>query len=87
MATYKVTNKFTAGAYHSQSFNTEAAPGPSRYQKDWTVSGRYDFGQYIYAKAEEHFIDGTLAMYDTTLNPHGLQPDTRLTALKIGVNF
>jgi hypothetical protein len=51
------------------------------------VSGRYDINPYLYAKAEEHFIDGTEQSYDVTLNPNGLKPDTRLTVLKIGINF
>jgi hypothetical protein len=41
----------------------------------------------VYAKAEEHFIDGTSVGRDIDLNPHGLKPDTKLTILKIGVSF
>jgi hypothetical protein len=87
MATYKLTGKLTGGLYNSQYFDHAAPLGPARYSKDWAVSGRYDFNQYLYAKAEEHFIDGTDIGYDTTLNPNGLKPDTRLTVLKIGVSF
>jgi hypothetical protein len=93
MATYKVTSKLTAGLYDTQSFNRQAALGPARYLKDWAISGRYDFGQYIYAKAEEHIYDGTQIGYDYTLNPPtaglptGLEPNTHLTILKIGVSF
>jgi hypothetical protein len=87
MATYKLTQKFSAGLYDSQYFSRNTPLGPARYSKDWTVGGRYDFNQYIYAKAEEHFIDGTAIGYDVTLNPMGLKPDTRLTVLKIGVSF
>jgi hypothetical protein len=61
--------------------------GPARYSKDWTISGRYDFSQYLYAKAEEHIIDGTGIGYDTDLNPNGLKPSTKLTILKVGVSF
>ncbi len=87
MASYKLTAKITAGVYDSQQFNRQAPLGPARYSKDWTVSGRYDFSQYLYAKAEEHIIDGTAIGYDTDLNPNGLKPNTKLTILKVGVSF
>jgi hypothetical protein len=87
MASYKLTGKLTAGAYHGQYISRTAALGPAKYSKDWTVSGRYDFSQFLYAKAEQHFIDGTAEGYDITLNPNGLQPNTRLTILKMGVSF
>lgn len=87
MASYKVTGKLTAGVYDSQYFDTATPLGPARYQKDWDISGRYDFNQYIYAKAEQHFLNGTGLSFDTTLNPVGLKPTTKLTVLKIGVSF
>jgi hypothetical protein len=87
MATYKVTGKLTLGAYNSEMVDHAAALGPARYSKDWTVSGRYDFNQFLYAKAEEHFIEGTEQDYDADLNPNGLKPNTKLTVLKIGVIF
>jgi hypothetical protein len=87
MASYKLTDKFTAGVYDSQYFDRSFALGPERYSKDWAISGRYDLNQYLYAKAEEHFIQGTAIGYDNTLNPNGLKPNTKLTVLKIGVSF
>jgi hypothetical protein len=87
MASYKLTDKLTAGVYHGQYISRSTALGPARYSKDWTVSGRYDFNQYLYAKAEEHFIEGTAIGYDANLNPGGLQPNTKLTILKMGVSF
>jgi hypothetical protein len=87
MASYKLTAKITAGVYDSQQFNRQAPLGPARYSKDWAISGRYDFSQYLYAKAEEHIIDGTAIGYDTDLNPNGLKPNTKLTILKVGVSF
>jgi hypothetical protein len=87
MASYKLTSKLTAGVYDSQSVNHQAELGPARYSKDWAISGRYDFNQYLYAKAEQHIIDGTSVGYDTTLNPNGLKPNTKLTIFKIGVSF
>jgi hypothetical protein len=87
MASYKVTDKFTVGTYDSQDFSTVSPLGPARYSKDWVASTRYDFTQYLYAKAEEHFIQGTAQDYDTDLNPAGLKPATKLTVLKVGVSF
>jgi hypothetical protein len=93
MASYKLTGKLTGGIYHTQFFNYKAPLGPARYSKDWAFSARFDFSQYLYAKAEQHFINGTAIGYDTTLNPPtaqlptGLQPTTRLTILKMGVTF
>jgi hypothetical protein len=89
MASYKVTDKLTAGMYHSQQINRSMplSAGPSRFSKDWTLSGRYDFNQFLYAKAEEHFVNGTDIIYDADLNPNGLKPTTKLTILKVGVSF
>jgi hypothetical protein len=87
MATYKVTSKLSVGIYNSESINRKTPLGPARFSKDWAVSGRYDFNQFLYAKAEQHWIDGTSINYDATLNPNGLKPDTMLTILKAGVSF
>lgn len=87
MASYKFTDKLNVGLYQSEVVDRKAPLGPARYSKDWAVSGRYDFSGFIYAKAEQHFIDGTALGYDTQMNPNGLKPDTRLTVLKVGVNF
>ena len=87
MASYKVTNKFTAGIYHSQLFDHASSLGPGRFSKDWALNAHYDFNEFLYAKAEQHFIDGTGANVDPAMNPHGEKPDSRLTVLKIGVNF
>ena len=87
MASYKLTDKLTAGVYDSQSVDHQAALGVARHSFDWAISGRYDFNQYLYAKAEQHFINGTELDYDTDMNPNGLQTSTRLTILKIGVSF
>ena len=87
MASYKLTDKLTAGVYDSQYVDHQAALGPARYSKDWAVSGRYDFNQFLYAKVEQHFIQGTAISYDTDLNPGGLKPNTKFTILKVGVSF
>jgi len=86
MASYKVTPKLTAGFYESQNVDRQSLLGSSRYQKDFAASGSYDFNEFLYAKAELHFISGTGLGYDTTLNPD-LQPNTRLAAFKLGASF
>jgi hypothetical protein len=87
MASYKPTSKLTTGVYYSQVFDHGQPLGTTnRYQKDWAISGRYDFNEFIYAKAEQHFIDGTALSYDANLNPN-LKPNTHMTILKIGVSF
>jgi hypothetical protein len=87
MASYKLTSKLTVGGYYSQEFDHAAPLGQARYSKDWAFCGRYDFNEFIYAKAEEHLIRGTQQDFDTQLNPNGLQPSTKLAILKVGVSF
>jgi hypothetical protein len=86
MASYKITSKFTPGAYISQNADHQAPVSAGRHYNEWVVSGRYDFTEFLYAKAEEHFIDGTGLAFDGNFNPNP-QPKTSLTALKIGVSF
>ncbi len=86
MATYKLTEKLNAGAYYSQFFDRDAPLGDDRFSKDWTVSGRYDVNEFIYVKAEEHFIQGSALNLDPAHNT-SIQPHYDLTALKIGVSF
>ena len=88
MGTYKLTDKLSAGLYDSQFVNRQGVLGPTRDFFDWVFSGRYDFNQYIYAKAEQHLIAGTAtSVYDTTLNADGLKPSTKMTIFKVGVSF
>jgi|HubBroStandDraft_6_1064221.scaffolds.fasta_scaffold304725_2 hypothetical protein len=86
MATYKVTPKMTAGFYESQNSDHQAPLGSGRYQKEFVLSGRYDFNEFLYLKAEQHWIQGTGLGFDGNLNSN-LQPNTLLTALKLGVTF
>jgi hypothetical protein len=83
---YKVSSKFSAGAYYSSTTNHKAPLGSARYLRDWTVATRYDFNPYLYAKAEQHFIHGTAVGFNASDNP-SLQPTTRMTILKLGVSF
>jgi hypothetical protein len=83
MTSYKLTEKLSAGVYDTQTVNHQAALGPARYFKDWAISGRYDFNQFVYAKAEQHITDGTAVGFDAALNPNGLKTTTKLTVMKI----
>jgi hypothetical protein len=86
MASYHVTGKLSMGAYNSQFFDCDAPLGTDRFSKDWTISGRYDINEFIYIKADQHFIDGTALSLDGQRNPVQA-PVYRLTAFKIGVSF
>jgi hypothetical protein len=86
MGSYKVSSKLTAGAYYSSFINRSVPASSSRFQKDRTISARYDFNPFVYVKAEQHFIDGTAVGFNASDNPD-LQPTTRLTILKLGVSF
>ncbi len=87
MSSYKLAHRFTGGAYFSSVFDLKVASSSARYQKDWVVSGRYDLNSYVYLKAEEHFINGTLTGYTLSSNPAGLKPKTSLTLVNVGVSF
>jgi hypothetical protein len=78
--------KVTLGGYISQNADHQAPISSSRHYNEWVISGRYDFTEFLYVKAEEHFIHGTGLAFDMNLNPN-LQPNTNLTALKVGVTF
>ncbi|MGD0735664.1 MAG: hypothetical protein ABR976_10975 [Terracidiphilus sp.] len=86
MTSYKVTSKLSAGVYGSQVFDHDQPLGPDRYTKDWTISARYDVNEFIYLKAEQHFIEGTSLSFESVNNPV-LLPTSRLTALRVGVSF
>jgi hypothetical protein len=87
MASYRFTGKLAGGMYYSSSTDRKVPLGSSRYQKDWALAVRYDIGPYLYAKAEQHFIDGTEIGYSMTNNTNGLKANDRMTMLKVGVSF
>lgn len=92
MTSYRVSEKFQVGTYYSHFVDAGAGSDPSlvaNYQKDWTISSRYDFNSYFYAKLEEHFLHGedeNLGYYPDT-NPNGLKPRSNILAAKIGFSF
>lgn len=87
MGSYKLATKLTGGLYYSSAIDHEVKPSSRKYQKDWALSTRYDFNPFLYAKVEEHFVDGTLIGYSSSNNPNGLKPNTLMTFLKVGVSF
>ncbi len=87
MFSYRVSGKLSAGVYDSQWIDHQAALGPSRYSKDWAISGRYDFNSFLYAKGEEHIIEGTGQNLDHTMNPQGAKTSFLFSLLKLGVSF
>ena len=86
MASYKVTSKFSGGLYYSNLVDHHYPYLSNAYQKDWVVSGRYDFNSFVYAKVEEHWMDGTLNGFSSSDNAN-LKPNTKMTLLKMGVSF
>jgi hypothetical protein len=87
MASYKLTAKLTAGAYYSSTLDRKLPVSSARFQKDWVVSGRYELNQFLYVKAEQHFLNGTELGYSTSNNAGGIKPSTKLSVLKVGVSF
>jgi hypothetical protein len=88
MASYKISRNLSGGIYYSSVNNLQGAftGTGSRYQKDWTLNARYDFNTFLYAKAEQHIVDGTYTGFSTSDNA-SLKPNTRMTMLKLGVTF
>ena len=86
MASYKATSKLTGGLYYSSTLDHGMAVGPGRYQKDWALAARWDFNTFLYTKFEQHWMDGTQTGYSLLDNPN-LQPDMRMSLVKLGVSF
>ena len=52
-----------------------------------SMSVRKSDNPELYAKVEEHFIDGTNLNIDHALNLLGVMPTSKLTVFKLGVSF
>jgi hypothetical protein len=98
MTSYRPVDKLNIGAYYSSFFdlqgsnkdyfNTTQYPNffINRFQKDWTISGRYDINSYLYLKGEQHFLNGTnFGFLDVDNNV--LFNKSNMTMLKLGVSF
>ncbi len=88
MTAYRVLPKLQIGTYYSRYENKAADTTiPANYSKDWTISGRYDFNQYFYAKIEGHFVHGTALDYYVVNNPNGFKVNSNLLVAKFGFTF
>jgi hypothetical protein len=88
MTAYRVLPKLQIGTYYSNYENKAAdVTVPANYSKDWTVSGRFDFNQYFYAKVEGHVVHGTALDFYTINNPNGFKVNSNLLAAKLGFTF
>ena len=70
----------------SRNPSARSVAGTRRFQKDLTMAARYDFNPYLYAKFEQHFLNGAALGFNASDNPD-MQPTTRMTILKLGVSF
>jgi hypothetical protein len=88
MTSYRAMAKLQVGTYYSHYIDkTKDTTLPANYSKDWTISGRYDFNQYFYAKLEGHFVHGTAFNYYSVTNPNGYKTNSNLLAAKVGFDF
>ncbi|HEV2647260.1 MAG TPA: hypothetical protein VGU46_12920 [Acidobacteriaceae bacterium] len=86
MGSWRITSKLSGGLYFGSTVDHKADYGDARYAKDWALAARYDFNSFLYAKVEQHWIDGTdIAFY--AVNNDNIQPNTKMTLLKMGVSF
>jgi len=88
MTSYRLITKLQVGTYYSH-YNDKSKDTtlPANYSKDWTLSSRYDFNQYFYAKVEGHFVHGTALDFYTVNNPGGNKTNSNLLAVKAGFTF
>ncbi|WP_207679021.1 hypothetical protein [Desulfonema magnum] len=97
MISYRFTDWFEAGTYYSVYYpdpddrdgENQAAMGKPDYtawQKDWTLSTRFDITDFWLVKLEVHFIDGVALCADAD-NPDGYEKDWTLFAVKTTFNF
>jgi hypothetical protein len=88
MTSYRAKPKLQVGTYYSHYIDkSQDTTLPANYSKDWTISGRYDFNQYFYAKVEGHFVHGTALNFYSVTNPNGYKTNSKLLAAKVGFDF
>ena len=88
MISYRLTRKLQVGTYYSWYIDKALDTSqPANYQKDWAISGRYDFNQYFYGKLEGHFQHGNGLGYYASVNPNGLKPNSNMLAARVGFTF
>lgn len=97
-ATYRVTDRWTVGAYYSVYYDDlddrdgrrferdEGLPRYYQWQNDLTLSTRLDITDQWALKGEVHWLDGT-ALLLNQYNPDGPARESMFVALKTTFNF
>jgi hypothetical protein len=91
---YQFCDWFEAGTYYSVYYADRDDRdgdnlGPNDhmgYQKDWTISARFNVLSNMTLKFETHFIDGAALVYPHE-NPDGVEDSMVLFATKCSINF
>lgn len=97
LISYRFTDWFEAGVYYSVYYpdmddrdgDNQVAMGLPDYtawQKDLTISTRFDMTDFWLVKLEVHFMDG-VALCTVVDNPDGFEKDWMLFAVKTSFNF
>lgn len=87
----RLNDKFELGTYYSSQENKNPAAGSAdalNHNRDWAFSVRYDINDHILVKAEYHYVDGRMNVFNTprTPNPHMVDTSS-LFALKTTLSF
>lgn len=94
---YRFTDWFELATYYSVYYDdlddrdgseleSMGLPKYLAWQKDWTVTTRFDVSEYWLIKGEIHFIDGTALLLNQH-NPEGTERDAVLFAIKATYSF
>jgi hypothetical protein len=94
---YRFTDWFELATYYSvydddlddrdgSELESMGMPKHLAWQKDWTVTTRFDISEYWLIKVEFHFIDGTALLLNQH-NPEGVERNSVLFAVKATYSF
>ena len=86
MGSFRIARAVNAGSYFSRTVDEKIPSGPARYQNDTALTVRYDINAYLYAKLEQHFLQGTEIGFSQTNNT-APSPSDAMTLVKLGVSF
>ncbi len=90
-AARRLNDKFEVGTYYASAENKNPAAGSldaANHNRDWAFSVRYDLNEHILFKAEYHFVDGRMNMFNTLRTPNpAMQDDTSFFAVKTTLSF
>ncbi len=96
-AAYRFTDFFEIGSYYSiaypdkddkdgERFKAKGQPDFRAWQKDFSVTVRFDFNQYWLFKIEGHLMNGVGDLFIQE-NPNGFEKNWYLLAAKVTFNF